>query len=198
MNELDKRIAELSPAKRALLELRLKNERARAHSITRRADRSSAVVSFAQQRLWFLDQLEENHALYNVPRALRLSGVLDVDALQRALSELVSRHEPFRTTFESVDGTLRQIIHENGEISLVQTDLSHLSHDEREARANQLIREEAGQPFDLARGPVIRAELLRLGEQEHILLLTTHHIVSDAWSAGILFRELGELYNVFA
>jgi amino acid adenylation domain-containing protein len=201
MEELSKRIAELSPAKRALLELRLKEGSARerlAQTIKPRVNRNSAVVSFAQQRLWFLDQLEENRALYNVPRALRLSGALDIEALQRTLNELVSRHEPFRTYFHSVDGTLRQIISEKAEISLARTDLSNLPPEEREERAKQVIREEAAHPFDLAHGPVIRASLLRLAEQEHILLLTTHHIVSDAWSAGILFRELEELYNAFA
>ena len=197
MDELQKRIAELSPAKRALLELRLKSERA-ARTITPRTNRNSALVSFAQQRLWFLDQLEENRASYNVPRAFRLSGVLDVEALQHALNELVSRHEPFRTTFESVGGALRQIVRDESEIGLTHTDLTDLPSEEREARAKQLIRDEAGRGFDLARGPVIRAHLLRLSDNEHILLLTTHHIVSDAWSAGILFRELGDLYNAFA
>ena len=167
-------------------------------TIKPRANRESAQVSFAQQRLWFLDQLEDNNALYNVPRALRLAGSLDIDALQRALNELVSRHEPFRTHFESADGTLRQIISDRAEIALTLSDLSHLPHEEREAQAQGVTQEEATRPFDLARGPVIRAHLLRLDEREHILLLTTHHIVSDAWSAGILFRELGELYNAFS
>src|SRR5882724_3824140 len=201
MEELSKRIANLSPAKRALLELRLKEGSARAmleQVIVPRVNRTSAVVSFAQQRLWFLDQLEENRALYNVPRAVRLSGALDIEALQRTLNELVSRHEPFRTYFASVDGTLRQIITEKMEISLAQTDLDHLPPEEREEHAKQTIREEAARPFELAHGPMIRASLLRLAEQEHILLLSTHHIVSDAWSAGILFRELETLYNAFA
>ncbi|HKY29323.1 MAG TPA: amino acid adenylation domain-containing protein, partial [Pyrinomonadaceae bacterium] len=200
MEELNKRIAGLSPTKQALLKLRLKKDaggETLVQSIKPRANRDSAAVSFAQQRLWFLDQLEENRASYNVPRALRLSGMLNVEALRRTLNELVSRHEPFRTCFESVDGTLRQIIKENAEIGLANVDLTHLP-EEREERAKQLTRDEAGRPFDLAHGPVIRATLLRLSEQEHILLLTTHHIVSDAWSAGILFRELGELYNAFA
>lgn len=197
MGELDKRIAELSPAKRALLELRLKNAKA-GQTIKPRVNRGSAAVSFAQQRLWFVDQLEENRALYNVPRALRLIGPLDVEALQRALHELVSRHEPFRTHFESIDGSLQQIISDHTALALTHSDLSFLSPDEREESAKRAIREEATTPFDLARGPVIRAHLLRLGESEHIFLLTTHHIVSDAWSAGILFEELGLLYNAFS
>ena len=169
-----------------------------ADTIKPRLKRESAVASFAQQRLWFLDQLEDNRALYNVPRALRLTGSLDIDALQRALNQLVSRHEPFRTHFETVDGVLRQIISDHAEIALTRSDLSDLPAGEKEERAKQVTREEAGRPFDLAQGPVIRAQLLRLDEQEHILLLTTHHIVSDAWSAGILFKELGDLYNALS
>ncbi len=194
MEELSSRIAQLSPAKRALLELRLKQGNTReSQSIPPRTSHTSAEVSFAQQRLWFLDQIEENRALYNVTRAMRLSGALDIDALQRTLNELVSRHEPFRTYFASIDGTLRQIISEHAELLLVRIDLSG-----DEERATQIIREESLRPFDLARGPIIRATLLRLDEYEHILLLCTHHIVSDAWSAGILFRELEALYNAFS
>src|SRR5215217_3411881 len=196
MEELSSRIAQLSPAKRALLELRLKQGGTReAQPIPPRTNPTSAEVSFAQQRLWFLDQFEENRALYNVPRALRLSGALDIPALQRTLTELVSRHEPFRTYFASVDGALRQIISEKAELPLQRIDLFG---DEREGRATQIIREESLRPFDLARGPIIRATLLRLDKHEHILLLCTHHIVSDAWSAGILFRELEALYNAFS
>src|SRR5678816_627042 len=196
MEELSSRIAQLSPAKRALLELRLKQGGTHeAQPIPPRTNPTSADVSFAQQRLWFLDQIEENRALYNVPRAMRLNGPLDISALQRTLNELVSRHEPFRTYFASVDGTLRQIISETAELPLERIDLSG---DEREERATQIIREESLRPFDLAHGPIIRASLLRLDEHEHILLLGTHHIVSDAWSAGILFRELEALYNAFS
>jgi amino acid adenylation domain-containing protein len=201
MDSLKERIAGLSPAKRALLELRLKQGGAgvpAAPTITRRADRGSAQVSFAQQRLWFLDQLEPNRAAYNVPRAIRLTGALDVPALQRTLDEIVSRHEPFRTHFQSVDGTVRQIIRDDVKTQLVITDLSELQHDEREANVKQLAKEEATRPFDLALGPVMRTTLLRLGDAEHVLMLTTHHIVSDAWSAGILVSELGDLYNAFA
>src|SRR6185437_7325278 len=187
-----------TPTVAALAEKIEKSTANNADAIKPRVKRESAVVSFAQQRLWFLDQLEENRALYNVPRALRLTGSLDVDALQRALNELISRHEPFRTHFESIDGTLRQIISDHAEIPLTVADLTNLAHEEREERAAQLTREEATRPFDLAHGPVIRAHLLRLDAQEHILLLTTHHIVSDAWSAGILFSELGALYNAFS
>jgi len=198
MDNLSKRIDSLSPAKRALLELRLKQSRnvgSRTLAIKPRPNRESAVLSFAQRRLWFIDQIEQNHALYNVPRALRLTGKLDFDALKRALNELVRRHEPFRTHFTIFDGEVRQIIRASGaagsrqaagedmQIPLSFIDLGDLSEAEREARATQLAHEEAAQPFSLSYGPLIRAGLLRLAEQEHVLLLTTHHIVSDAWSA---------------
>lgn len=210
MDDLDKRIEGLSPAKRALLELRLKQSGAgqtRVRTISARANPQWAPLSFAQQRLWFLDQLEPNGALYNVPRALKLAGHLDIDALQRALNELARRHEVFRTHFTAVEGEVRQIISEPGavgsrqsagEIRLSFVDLSDLPDAEREARARQLTQAEAAQPFNLAQGPLLRARLLRLGPQEHVLLLTNHHIVSDAWSGGILFKELGELYDDFA
>jgi amino acid adenylation domain-containing protein len=187
-----------TPTIAALAEKIEKSTAGNTDTIKPRANRASAAVSFAQQRLWFLDQLEENRALYNVPRALRLTGKLDIEALQRALNELVSRHEPFRTHFQTVEGTLRQIISDRAKIALTRSDLSTLSQEEREQRAQEVTREEAIRPFDLAQGPVIRAHLLRLDEHEHILLLTTHHIVSDAWSAGILFSELGQLYNAFS
>jgi amino acid adenylation domain-containing protein len=201
MEDLNQRIAALSPAKRALLEMRLKQSGAALISapvIIPRADRHSAIVSFAQQRLWFLDQLEPNSASYNVPRAIKIEGLLDTDALSQTLNALVARHEPFRTRFASVDGTVRQIIDDEAQIDLPVLDLRDLPADERDAKARQLSAKEAARPFNLAHGPVIRSRVLRLGEREHILLLTTHHIVSDAWSAGILFRELGELYDAFA
>jgi len=179
MNDLDKRIAELSPAKRALLELRLKKEKMLAQTIQPRTNRGSAAVSFAQQRLWFLDQLEANRALYNVPRALRVTGVLDVDALHRALNELVSRHEPFRTSFESLNGTLRQIIHEHSEIVLVHTDISHLPSSAREERAKQLAREEA--EAWLAKDPDLTAPVSR----------RVRAILEDRWAGRLELARVG-------
>ncbi len=199
MDELNKRILSLSPAKRALLELRLKESGARlttTETITRRADRGSAPASFSQQRLWFLHQLELSEASYNVPRAIRLTGSLDVAALRRALAEIVQRHDVFRTHFVNVDGLPQQIV-TSDDIPLTVTDLSNLQRSERKSQTEQLVAAEATRPFDLAHGPIMRTSLLRLGEQEHVLLLTSHHIVSDAWSAEILFRELGALYDAF-
>jgi len=199
MDELNKRISSLSPAKRALLELRLRESGARLTStetITLRASRGPAPASFSQQRLWFLQQLELSGAPYNVPRAIRLTGSLDVAALSRALAEIVQRHDVLRTNFVNVDGLLQQIV-TSYNTPLTVTDLSNLPSSERKSETEQLVAAEATRPFDLARGPVIRTTLLRLGEQEHVLLLTSHHIVSDGWSAEIFFRELGELYDAF-
>jgi amino acid adenylation domain-containing protein len=201
MDNLSQRIAGLSPAKRALLELRLQQTGAsvkREPIIKPRANRGWARASFAQQRLWFLDQLEPGQASYNVPRAMHLRGALNVKALQATLAEIVRRHEVFRTHFSDVDGDLRQITRDEVEIPLTVIDLARVPEAERETHAAQLAKEEAARPFNLNTGPVIRTTLLRLSDEEHILLLTTHHIVSDAWSSAILFRELGELYEAFA
>ena len=131
-----------------------------------------------------------------MPRAIRLTGPLDVAALRRALAEIVQRHDVFRTHFVNVDGLLQQIV-TSDDIPLTVTDLSNLPRSERKSQTEQLVAAEATRPFDLAHGPVMRTSLLRLGEQEHVLLLTSHHIVSDAWSAEILFHELGALYDAF-
>jgi amino acid adenylation domain-containing protein len=201
MDQLSSRIADLSPQKRALMQLRLRQKGATVTTdpaIKARAERNSARASFAQQRLWFLEQLEPGQAAYNVPRAMRLVGPLHVEALRATLAELVRRHEPFRTHFLNVDGELRQIIRDDLNIPFTKIDLTRLSKTEREAEGLRLAKEEAARPFDLNHGPVLRTTLLRLGEQEHIFLLTMHHIVSDAWSAVILFREFEQFYDAFA
>ncbi|HEU0300657.1 MAG TPA: amino acid adenylation domain-containing protein, partial [Longimicrobium sp.] len=154
--------------------------------------------SFAQQRLWFLDRLEPGSPLYNVPLALRISGEPDVDALARALDEIARRHEPLRTTFREIDGAVVQVVDADGALPLSFGDLTALPAGAREAEAERLVREEAAAPFDLARGPLCRARLLRLSAGEHVLLLTLHHAVSDGWSLGVLLRELSALYGAFA
>ncbi|ELX07967.1 linear gramicidin synthase subunit C [Janthinobacterium sp. HH01] len=154
-------------------------------------------LSFAQQRLWFIDQFESASALYNIPAAVRLSGALDVAALRRTVNEIVRRHEALRTSFASVDGTPVQVIAPVLELALEAQDLSALPQAEREAKAQWLVQDEAQTPFDLANGPLIRARLLRLSETEHIVLLTVHHIVSDGWSTGILVQEVAALYAAY-
>jgi len=155
-------------------------------------------LSFAQERLWFLDQLQPGLAQYNMPAAVRLNGRLDEVALGQALQALVDRHEALRTRFEAVEGVARQRVQERLEVSWQCDDLSALAEDDAQAQARALTRREAGQAFDLQAGPLVRARLVRLKAQEHLALLTLHHIVSDGWSMGVLVRELAALYEQYA
>ncbi|HZI03090.1 MAG TPA: amino acid adenylation domain-containing protein, partial [Archangium sp.] len=165
----------------------------------RPASRDAALpLSFSQQRLWFLDQWEPGSSLYNIPAALRLQGALDVTALRHAFDELLRRHESLRTTFDTTpDGPL-QAIHPPAPMSLPLVDLGHLPEAEREAEARRLATEEALRPFQLGQGPVMRVSLLRLGEQEHVLVVVMHHIVSDDASISVLLREVVALYGAFS
>jgi amino acid adenylation domain-containing protein len=150
-------------------------------------------TSFAQRRLWFVNQLEPEAAHYNVAMALALSGSLDVSALHRGLVEIVGRHEALRTTFALRDGEPVQVVGPRSDVELPVLDATALS----DTDVQQVIEDEARLPFDLERGPLIRARLLRRGVGEHVLLLAVHHIVFDGWSAGVLFRELSECYRAF-
>ena len=154
-------------------------------------------LSFAQQRLWFIDQLDPGNPVYNFPVAVRLKGALDLNALEQSLNEIVRRHEALRTTFSMVDGHPTQVIAPTLAIALPMVDLSELSEVRREAEVQTLTVAEARRPFDLARGPLLRASVLELADDEHIGLLTMHHIVTDGWSTGILIRELATLYQAF-
>jgi amino acid adenylation domain-containing protein len=155
-------------------------------------------LSFAQARLWFIDQLQPGSAAYNIPYALRLKGALDAEALERSLAALAARHETLRTRFAVLDGEPVQVIDPAGPVSLERIDLSHLSVDAREAELRSLASAEAARPFDLAAGPLFRSTLARLGREEHAVLFTLHHVVSDGWSTGILVREVSELYAAFS
>src|SRR5262249_24686212 len=143
------------------------------------------VLSFAQQRLWFLDQLEPESPFYNLAFAVGLLGSLDVAALEQGLREIVRRHEALRTIFPSIDGQPRQVVIDETAFELPVVDITSLSNEAAQSEMRRLAGEEAVHPFDLASGPLFRATLLRLSEQEHVLLLTMHHIVSDGWSMGI-------------
>ena len=154
-------------------------------------------LSFSQQRLWFIDQLDPGNSVYNFPAAVRLKGPLNVAALKQSLDEIVRRHEALRTTFAIVDGRPVQIIAPALKLTVPVVDLRELPETEREAEVQRLATNEAQLPFDLARGPLVRATVLRLGENEHVGLLTMHHIVSDGWSTGILIREMAILYEGF-
>ena len=154
-------------------------------------------LSFAQQRLWFIDQLDPGNSVYNFPVAVRLKGSLNLAALEQSLNEIVRRHEALRTTFTIVDGQPSQAIAPKLSVSLLIVDLRELPDGERENEVQRLVVEEARRPFDLAQGPLLRASVLQLSDEEQVGLLTMHHIVSDGWSTGILIREMAALYPAF-
>jgi amino acid adenylation domain-containing protein len=151
-------------------------------------------ASFAQQRLWLLDQLEPGRATYNIPLNVRLSGPLNAKALEKAFDYLVERHEVLRTTFDARDGEPQQVVHPPSDFAMRVVDLRGSS--EQESAIATLVDEEGNRPFDLRTGPLMRATLAQLGDNQHVLLLTTHHIAADGWSFGILQRELGLAYEV--
>ncbi|MEE8524784.1 MAG: amino acid adenylation domain-containing protein [Thermoanaerobaculia bacterium] len=155
----------------------------------------SLPLSFAQERLWFLDQLAPGTATYNIPAVVRLDGGLDVAALKAALEVVVARHQALRTTFADVDGRPAQTIAPAASASLPVVDLSGLPPAAARAVVDELASEEARRPFDLAAGPLLRTVLLRLADDRHVALVTMHHIISDGWSIGVLLRELGALYT---
>jgi len=162
-------------------------------------ERNGFPLSFAQQRLWFLHQLQLDEAAYNLPVAVRLTGQLDLNALERTLTEVVRRHEVLRTSFIEVDGRAEQFVNPPAGVSLPVLDLSHLPPHEREAEASRLITEQARGAFDLARAPMLlRASLIRLGEHEHLAAITMHHIAVDGWSLGVLINEVAALYAAYA
>ncbi|HEY0174538.1 MAG TPA: amino acid adenylation domain-containing protein [Pyrinomonadaceae bacterium] len=155
-------------------------------------------LSFAQQRLWIVTQLEPESAAYHIPSAVRMTGALDVPALARALDALAERHESLRTVFESAGEWPSQVVLPARGVALARADLSGLAEAEREAMVGRMSEEEARRPFDMRRGPLWRVSLLRLGDEEHVLLLVMHHIITDGWSLNILIDELSTLYRAFA
>jgi amino acid adenylation domain-containing protein len=193
---------ELSATKQALLKERLRaatTKGAAAPSIPRARRDGQIPSSFAQERLWFLDQLEPGSAGYVIPCAVSIRGHLDTLALTRALQELLRRHESLRTGFGSENGSPVQLIAADAVLSIQRIDLTSITGaSDRERETKRILREEARRPFDLTRPPLFRARLLLLSETEHVLLLTLHHIISDAWSFGVLFEELAAIYEAFA
>lgn len=196
------RLAKLSPAKRALLQ-RAKNigeqEQFGSVEINKR-DRSSGrdALSFAQQRLWFLDQLEGANATYNMPIAIRLHGQLDYQALHRVFDEIIQRHESLRTNFQSERGQPAQVIAERATLHIPLVDLSFLDHIERERQLETLLRLEAQKPFNLTRDLLLRVSILRLSALDNVVSVTIHHIISDGWSVGnVLLHEFKTLYEAF-
>ncbi|HEU4837373.1 MAG TPA: amino acid adenylation domain-containing protein, partial [Pyrinomonadaceae bacterium] len=167
-------------------------------TLRRMERRGRLPLSFAQQRLWFIDQLEPESAAYNIPATVRLRGALNVEALQRSFEEIVRRHEVLRTTFVTEAGESQQVIGTSWKVELPVLDLSHLPEAERDVTAREWAAREASQPFVLSEGPLLRFGLARLSEEEHVLAVTMHHIISDGWSVGVLIREVSELYEAYS
>jgi amino acid adenylation domain-containing protein len=199
MDELDKRTAALSPAKRALLAQRLKEKKANVEhkGIGRLIRHGPTPLSFNQERLWFLNQLEPDTAAFNLPNWLRIEGGLDLSVLRRCVNEILRRHEVLRTRFEAVDGRPVQILEPFTPLEIPLVDLSSLPAQQRETDALRLCMDEARRPFDLARESMLRAKLFRLEKAEHIFFFNRHHIASDGWSRGVFMRELETLYQAF-
>ena len=174
--------------KRALLADRLREKK---------MQRRRFPASFPQQRLWFLDQLAPGSAAYNVPGAVRIHGPLDLEAWRRSGNEIARRHEVLRTTFEQADGQPVQVIAEASEPEFTVTDCAHLRGPDADQAIQALAREEFARPFDLATGPLLRVRFLRLSPDEHVLLLTMHHIVADLWSTSVAIGEMVSLYEMY-
>jgi len=216
--DLTKRLAGLSPAQRELLLARLRKERsaggassgtgpsAPARPPLEPRDRSAGggvPLSFAQQRLWFLTRLDPESPVYHVPAAVRLRGALDLAALRASLERVVERHEVLRTTFEVEGDEVRQRVAERGELPFDVLDLTDAAAGDEPAPETweelwRSVDAETRRGFDLTRGPLLRALVARLGAEDHVLVLTMHHIVSDAWSMGVLLTEMGALYPAMA
>ncbi|MEG4588313.1 amino acid adenylation domain-containing protein [Microcoleus sp. MOSTC5] len=156
-------------------------------------------LSFAQERLWFFDQLEPGNPFYNLCGAVRVTGQLNAEALRQSIEKIIERHEVLRTAFAAVEGQPIQVVAAAaGDWTLPLIDLSDRSPDDRQAEVQKLSAQEARDPFDLGQSSLLRAKLLRLDETEHVLLLTVHHIVFDGWSLGVFLQELAEFYQAFS
>ncbi|MBZ8179842.1 non-ribosomal peptide synthetase [Oscillatoria salina] len=195
---MDSKYSDLSPAKQALF-AKWKKGKFNSETIPKRSNTELIPLSFPQQRLWFIDQLYQGSSFYNIVGVLHLKGALNVIALKQSLNEIMRRHEIWRTSFVLVDRQPVQAIASPSELTweLPIIDLQHLGND-WEAKVECIAREEGQKPFDLSQKPLIRAKLLRLNQEEYVLLLTMHHIVTDGWSIGVFERELATLYAAFS
>ena len=188
---------DLSPDARALIQRRRQTARPSTAQgpIPRDVSVAPLPLSFEQQSLWFIDRLSPGLAAYHIPLAVRAIGSLNVSALRSALDALVIRHESLRTTFDLADGKPIQVVGKPRPVQFREVDLANCPEDERESELRLILEEEVRRPFDLSRDLMLRGVVVRLGAQEHVLRLVTHHIVADGWSIGILLRELAELYR---
>ncbi|MUG96547.1 amino acid adenylation domain-containing protein [Scytonema sp. UIC 10036] len=203
MSDIRKRLETLSPEKRELVLQKLKKQQQSPQNDRRltpllTVSREQPLpLSFAQQRLWFLDQLEGENCVYNIPFFWQISGFLNTSALEQAIREIVQRHEVLRTTFSVVDGVPIQVIHAHPQLMIQVLDWRQLTEKDRLSKAQQLATAELQQPFDLSNPPLLRVKLLQLADLSHLLLLVIHHIVCDGWSMNIFRRELFTLYTAF-
>ncbi|MBD2309010.1 amino acid adenylation domain-containing protein [Chroococcidiopsis sp. FACHB-1243] len=193
---MTKQFSNLSPTKKALLE-KWKGGKFKADTIRLRQDSQPVPLSFSQQRLWFIDQLYHGSSFYNISSVLHLKGVLNVEALRQSLNEIIKRHEAWRTTFVTVDEQPMQVILPDLTWNLSIVNIEYLAVGDWELEVKKIAVESAQKPFNLANEPLIRATLFQLGKEEHILLLTIHHIVTDGWSMGVFAKELATLYAAF-
>jgi amino acid adenylation domain-containing protein/thioester reductase-like protein len=197
MQRLSRRIANLSAKKHALLMSRLKGVEPLSHRILRHPRSTIAPLSFAQERLWLLAQLEPESSFYNIAGAVRLQGKFSKDVLAQSLREIVQRHEVLRMAFTVREGQPQQVMGDESPVIIDEIDLREWSGEEQTKRAQAQMMKKAQQPFDLAVCPLLRATLLVLSAEEHILLLVMHHIISDGWSISVLIREFIVLYEAF-
>jgi len=192
------RIADLSKDKQALLLKRIKERSVSVNqSIAKRADVAPCPLSFAQERLWFLAQMEPDNPFYNMAGAVQVQGNLNVPVLEQALNEVVRRHEALRTTFRIIEDEARQVIDDSAAITVDAIDLTALNAVQQEDTLKTLEEQEAHRVFDLEQTPLVRAVLVQLDDERHALLMTLHHIVSDEWSLRLLIKEVGAYYQAF-
>ena len=197
-------IADLTPDQLELLRRRLNKLEKKEKPSTRLSiqpvsrDSNTFPVSLAQQRLWFLDQLDPDNAAYNIAMAVRLTGNLNVEALKRSINEIVRRHESLRTSFTAIDGEPHQVVSPAIQLPLRVINLEVVQAHVRPDEVRKIAAREAGQPFSLSQGPLFRVVLVGLSPQEHVLIVTLHHIISDGWSVEILIREVAALYEAYS
>ena len=196
--QLAKDFRKLSPEKQRFILQKLKKKKSEIISAVKIISRPDDIpLSFAQQRLWFLDQLEGPNAAYTIPVALKIIGKLNVPVLEQSLNKIIQRHESLRTVFDTKNGMPVQLISLELILMIKILDIQSMPDTERNTEMNRLIDEEDLKPFDLSNGPLIRAKLLKLESEEHVFLLTIHHIIYDGWSIGIMLNELSTFYQAY-
>jgi len=201
MDRFEDQLAKLTPQQRAVLELKLKKKRAATgvgQKITRRQETDAHPMSFSQQRLWFIDQLQPGESAYNIGYAARIQGDLNVDALEKSVQEILRRHEVLRSYYLSEAGKPIQKIMPADRFVLSRIDLAHIASPERPQEARRLATTEVHRAFDLSEGPMLRVTLMRLDPTDHLLVVVFHHIASDGWSNGLFLNELSALYDAFS